>query len=171
MTAKAWYWTGLGMLVLSIGTSGTGRCWLQEASGVIDQLRAKTVPYMAMAEMAMGRTQAGIGHMQASRAHLEEQQARLEAAQARIDAQRARLEALASRQQFRHMNVLANYPGASNFDVEVPGVSVTENRVLVRGRHGLAVCPRARVSIPDVEISTPDVQVPTPHVSVMQDPI
>ena len=171
MSTKAWYWTGLGVLILSVGTSSTGRCWMEKASGVIDQLRAKTVPYMAMMEMAMGRTQAGIGHMQASRAHFEAQQARLEAAQARMEAQRARLEALAERQQFRHLRVLANYPAISNFDVEVPGVSVTQDSVVVRGRHGIVACPRARVSVPNVEISTPEVQVPSPHVSVMQDPI
>jgi hypothetical protein len=171
MTAKAWYWTGLGLLILSIGSSGTGRCWMEKASGVMDELRAKTVPYMAMAEMATGHTQAGIGHMQAARAHFEEQQARLEAAQARIEAQRARLEALASQRQFSRMNVLANYPEMSNFDVEVPGVSVSQDGVVVRGHHGVTVCPRARVSVPNVEISIPDVQVSTPRVSVMQDPI
>ena len=171
MTAKAWYWTGLGVLILSIGTSSTGRCWMEKASGVIDQLRATTLPYMAMAEMAMGRTQAGISHMQISRAHFAEQQARLEATQARLEAQRARLVALAERQQFRQMRVLANYPGMSNFDVEVPGVSINQDRVVVRGRHGVMVCPRARVTVPNVDISTPDVQVSTPHVSVMQDPI
>jgi hypothetical protein len=140
---------------------------MEKASGVIDELRAKTVPYMAMAEIATGRTQAGIGHMQASRARLEEQQARLEAAQARMDAQRARLEAVAS----RHVNVLADYSGMSNFDVEVPGVSVTQDRVLVRGRHRVVVCPRARVSVPNLEVSAPDIQISTPPVSVMQDPI
>lgn len=171
MTAKTWYWTGLGVLILSMGTSSTGRCWMEKASGMIDQLRAKTVPYMAMAEMAMGRTQAGIGHMQASRAHFEAQQTRLEAAQARIEAQGARLAALAERQQFRHMKVLANYPAMSNFDVEVPGVSVTQDGVVVRGHHRLVVCPRSRVIMPKVEIPTPDVQVPMPRISVMQDPI
>jgi hypothetical protein len=171
MTAKAWYWTGLGVLIISMGSSGTGRCWVEKASGVIDQLRAKTVPYMAIAEMAMGHTQAGIGHMQAARAHFEDQQARLQAAQARIDAERAHLQALVARKEFRHMNVLATYPEMSKFEVEVPGVSVTQDRVVVRGHHGVVVCPRARVSVPDVEISTPDVEVSTPHVSVLQDPI
>ena len=171
MTLKAWYWTGLGLLVLSIGSSGTGRCWLEKASGTVSDLRAKTGPYMAMAEMAMGRTQAGIGHMQAARAHFEEQQARLQAAQARIDAERARLEAVAARQEFRHMNVLANYSPLSNFDVEVPGGRVTQDGVVVRGRHGVVVCPRARVRVPDLQLSTPDVQVSAPHIPVMQDPI
>jgi hypothetical protein len=169
MTAKAWYWTGLGVLILSVGSSSTGRCWIEKASGVIDQLRAKTVPYMAMAEMAMGRTRAGLGHMQAAQAHFEEQQARLQAAQARIEAERARLEALAARRQFQQMNVLTNYSGTSDFDIEVPGVSVTENRVVVRGRHGVVVCPRTHVRVPGVNI--PEVKVSAPQVSVMQDPI
>ena len=169
MTAKAWYWTGLGVLILSVGSSSTGRCWMEKASGMIDQLRAKTLPYMAMAEMAMGRTQAGLGHMQAAQAHFEGQQARLQAAQARIEAAHARLEALAARRQFQQMNVLTNYSGASDFDVEVPGVSVTENRVVVRGRHGVVVCPSTHIRVPGVNI--PEVNVSTPPVSVMQDPI
>ena len=165
MTVKAWYWTGLGVLILSMGTSGTGRCWMEKASGVIDQLRTKTVPYMAMTEMAMGRTQSGLGHMQAARAHFEEQQARLEAAQARIEAERARLEALAAAQeQVRHMNVLANYPAVSDMVVEVPGVKVSQDGVVVRGRHGVVVCPRTRMHMPVVD-------VPAPQISVMRDPI
>lgn len=164
MTAKAWYWTGLGVLILSIGSSSTGHCWMEKASGVIDQLRAKTAPYLAMAEMATGHTQAGLGHMQAARADFEEQQARLQAAQERIEANRARIQALAAQQQFRHMNRLANYPGMGDFDVEVPGVSVTQDRVVVRGGSGVVICPRTHVSIPAVN-------VPAPQVSVMQDPI
>jgi len=166
MTAKAWYWTGLGVLILSVGSSSTGRCWMEKASEVVDQLRAKTVPYMAM---AMGRTQAGLGHMQAAQAHFEEQQARLQAAQARIEAEHARLEALAARRQFQQMNVLTNYSGTSDFDIEVPGVSVTENKVVVRGRQGVVVCPRTHIRVPGVNI--PEVNVSTPQVSIMQDPI
>ncbi|HVO63073.1 MAG TPA: hypothetical protein VMT53_19235 [Terriglobales bacterium] len=165
MTAKAWYWTGLGVLILSMGTSGTGRCWMEKASGVIDQLRAKAVPYMAMAEMATGHTQAGMGHMQAARARFEEQQARLHDAQARIEAEHAGIEAVAAtQQQVRHMNVLADYPAVSDMVIEVPGVKVSQDGIVVRGRHGVVVCPRTRMHMPVVD-------VPTPQVSVMHDPI
>jgi hypothetical protein len=164
MTIKAWYWTGLGVLILSMGSSGAGRCWMEKASGVIDQLRAKTVPYMAMAEMATGHTQAGISHMQAARAHFEEQQARLQAAQARIEAERARLEAMAAAQQVRHMNVLANYPVSSDMVIDVPGVHVGPDGVVVRGHNGVVVCPRTQMHMPVVTL-------PAPQVSVMHDPI
>ncbi|HEX6503268.1 MAG TPA: hypothetical protein VF011_08470 [Terriglobales bacterium] len=164
MTAKAWYWTGLGVMVLSIGSSGMGRCWMGKASGVIDQFRAKAVPYVAMVEMAMGHTESGLGHMQAAKARVEEQEARLQAAQARIDAQRARLQAVAAKREFRQMNVLADYPVVKDFDIEVPGVSVSPNRIVVQGRHGVVVCPRTRVTVPDIEVAAP-------HISVMQDPI
>ncbi len=161
MTAKAWYWTGLGVLILSIVSSGTGRCWMGKACAVIDQLRAKTLPYMAMAEMAMGRTQAGLGHMQAAQARMEVEAVRLQATQARLEADRARLEALAEAQRVKRMDVLANYPGMTNFDIEVPGVSVTQDRVIVRAQHGL-VCPRTQMKVPVVS---------APHVAVMQSPI
>ncbi len=158
MTAKAWYWTGLGVLILSIGSSNTSRCWMNKASQVIDQLRTKTLPYMAMAEMAMGRTQAGLGHMQAAEARMKAQAARLQAAQARLEADRA----LAEMQRVKRMDVLAHYPGGENFDSEVAGVSVTQDRIIVRGQHGLVVCPRTQVEMP---------VVPAPHVAVMQNPI
>jgi hypothetical protein len=164
MTAKAWYWTGLGVLALSLASSGAGRCLMDKASGAIDQLRAKTVPYMAMAEMAMGRTQAGLGHMQSARARIEAQEARLQAAQARIEADRARVEALAVQREFKRMNVLADYPGMFDSDVEVPGVSVSHDGVVIRGRHGVVVCPHTRVSMPGVDVSAP-------AGAEMQDPI
>jgi multidrug efflux pump subunit AcrA (membrane-fusion protein) len=138
---------------------------MEKASGLVDQLRAKAVPYMAMAEMATGRTQAGLSHMQAARAHFEEQQARLQAAQARIEVERARLVALAAaQQQLKHMNVLADYPAASDMVIEVPGVKVSQDGIVVRGRHGVVVCPRTQMHMPVVD-------VPTPQISVMHDPI
>lgn len=164
MTVKAWYWTGLGVLILSIGSSSTGRCWMEKASGVIDHLQAKTIPYMAMAEMAMGRTQAGMGHMQATQARMEAQAARLQAAQDRMEANRARLEALATRQRTRHMNVLASFNPGDDVVVQVPGVRISRDRIVVDGPQGMVVCPRTHVHVPAV-----DVQVPS--VSVMQDPL
>ncbi len=162
MTVKAWYWTGLGVLILSVGSSGIGRCWMETASGVIGQLRAKTLPYMAMAEMATGHTQAGLSHMQAAQARVEAQAARLQIAQARIEADRARLEALAAAQSVKHLNILANYSGMGNFDIETPGVSVTQDRVVLQGQHGFEICPHTRMKMPGMS---------RPHVTAMQNPI
>ena len=164
MTAKAWYWTGLGVLALSMASSGTGRLWMEKVSGMTDQLRAKALPYVAMTEMALGRTQAGIDHMQSARACIEEQAARVEAAQAEIEAHRARLEALSARRKFRHMNVLADYSDMSGGVIEVPGVRISDDKIVVQGQTRVVVCPRVRVK-------TPVVAVPAPSVSIMQDPI
>ncbi len=162
MTAKTWYWAGLGILIVSIVSSGTGRCWQETVSGMFDQIQAKTLPYLAMAEMAMGQPETGLGHMQAAQARMEAEAVRLQAAQARIQADRARLEALAATHYLNHRNVLARYPGVASFDIEVPGVSVTQDRVVVRAQHGLVVCPRSEVTMP---------VLPTPRVPVMQKPI
>jgi hypothetical protein len=164
MTAKAWYWTGLGVLALSMASSGTGRLWMEKVSGMTDQLRAKALPYVAMTEIALGRTQAGIDHMESARARVEEQAARVAAAQARIDANSARLEALSAGRKFRRMNVFADYSDMSGSVIEVPGVRISEHKIVVQGPTGMVVCPRVRMK-------TPLVAAPAPPVSIMQDPI
>lgn len=164
MTAKAWYWTGLGVLALSMASSGTGRLWIEKVSGMTDQLRAKALPYVAMTEMALGRTQAGIDHMQSARAYVDEQAARVAAAQAQIEANRARLETLSAGRMFRHMNVFADYSDISRRVIEVPSVRISEDKIVVEGPTGMVVCPR-------VPVKTPLVAVPAPQLSIMQDPI
>ena len=159
MTAKAWYWTGLGVLVLSLGSSHVGRCLLGRTSGFVTEVRAKAVPYMAMAEMALGHTQAGIGHMQSAQARIEAQQARLQAVQARIEANRARLEALSA----KRMKVVADVPDMEDFDDDVPAVSVDEDRVEVQGPGAAVVCSR--------HVGRPAIHVSAPSVSVNVDPI
>lgn len=134
---------------------------MEKVSGMTDQLRAKALPYVAMTEMALGRTQAGIDHMQSARARIEERAARVEAARAEIEAHRARLEALSARRNFRHMNVLADYSDMSGGVIEVPDVRISDDKVVVTRGMG---CPRVRVK-------TPVIAVPAPSVSIMQDPI
>jgi hypothetical protein len=147
-----------------MASSGTGRLWMEKVSGMTDQLRAKALPYVAMTEIALGRTQAGIDHMESARARVEEQAARVAAAQARIDANSARLEALSAGRKFRRMNVFADYSDMSGSVIEVPGVRISEHKIVVQGPTGMVACPRAR-------IKTPLVAVPAPQVSIMQDPI
>jgi hypothetical protein len=163
MTPKAWYWTGLGLLAISIGSSGAGRCWMGKASEVVDHLRATGVPYMAMTEMAIGRTQAGMGHMQAATARIEAQRARLNAAQGRIEANRARLEAVAAQRQFEPARMLANYVRVPNDSIEVPDVSVSESGDVVEGTRKVIVCPRTHIQTV--------VTAPLASASEMEDPI
>ena len=137
---------------------------MEKVSGITDQLRAKALPYVAMTEIALGRTQAGIDHMESARARVEEQAARVAAAQARIDANSARLEALSAGRKFRRMNVFADYSDMSGSVIEVPGVRISEHKIVVEGPTGMVACPRVR-------IKTPLVAVPAPPVSIMQDPI
>jgi hypothetical protein len=137
---------------------------MEKVSGMTDQLRAKALPYVAMTEIALGRTQAGIDHMQSARACIEQQAARVEAAQAEIEAHRDRLEALSARRKFRHMNVLADYSDMSGGVIEVPGVRISDDKIVVQGQTRVVVCPRVRTR-------TPVLAVPAPSVSIMQDPI
>ena len=164
MTAKAWYWTGIAVLALSLTSSLTGPCWTEKLSGISDQLRTQFLPYLAMTEIAMGRTQAGVDHMQSARTRIDERRAELAAAQAEIEAHRARFEALSRGPRSRRMNVLADYSGTSDAVIDVPRVEIGEGQIVVEGRSRMAVCPRTRM-----KVRAP--AVPAPSVSIMQDPI
>jgi hypothetical protein len=137
---------------------------MEKVSGMADQLRAKALVYVAMTEMALGRTQAGIDHIESARACVEEQAARVAAAQAEIENNRARLEALSAGRKFRRMNVFADYSGMSGSGIEIPSVRISEGKIVVQGPTEGVVCLRPRVK-------TPLVAVPAPSVSIMQDPI
>lgn len=164
MTAKAWYWSGLGLLAISLISSNTGRCWMDQASALVGQVRTRAVPYVAMVEVALGRTDSGFMHMQSAAARVEAQRARMEAAQARLQAAQARLEAAAARGEFRHMAAPVDFSALSNVDFVVPKVVVRQHRIEVSGRHGRIVCPQT-----GADISVPEVAVP--DVSVVEDPI
>src|SRR5581483_11427687 len=97
-SAKAWYFTALGVVALSLGSS-TGRCVFDQVSGAVDQFRAKTMPYVAMLEMTIGHSrnstpaQHTSARLQETAAQLGAEQACAEAAIARVEAAKARLEA------------------------------------------------------------------------------
>jgi hypothetical protein len=62
------------------------------------------------------------------------------------------------------MNVLADYSDMSGGVIEVPGVRISDDKIVVQGQTRVVVCPRVRTR-------TPVVAVPAPSVSIMQDPI
>jgi hypothetical protein len=97
--------------------------------------------------------------MQAARETFE-QEAEFAAATARVQGHRARIEALSAPHAFK---VVANYPGISDFTVQIPEVRVGPNGVLVQSRHRAVVCPQAE----QIRVVTP----PVPPAPAMQDPI
>ena len=167
---KAWYWAGLGVLALSFGTSSMGRCWMDWASGKVDEARLRAQPYVAMAEMALGHTQSGYARAQASVARLEARRAQLQAVQARWEAQRARIDAanqvminmqheIPSPEQFVNQSLF------DSRDFVAPNVRVTSRSVVVNGRrHRVMVCPGTAT-----DLVVPDVS--TPKVTTVEDPI
>lgn len=104
-SAKAWYFTALGVVALSFGSS-MGRGVFDRATRAVDQFRAKTMPYIAMLEMTLRdphntpQVQETMARVQETAAQVEEQRACAEAMMARIQAMKARIEAQrAARQQ------------------------------------------------------------------------
>jgi hypothetical protein len=153
MTTKAWYWTGLGVLAISLASSSAGRCWMNYATGLVQQVRAHAMPYVAMTEIALGHTEAGFGDLQSAAAQINAQRARLEAAQARVQAEQARLEAAAAQQAMQRASVLAAYSSVGS-RVVTPEVSVGPAGVIVRTRHSKRICPQIRVAAPGVEVQS-----------------
>lgn len=174
-SVKAWYWIGLGVLALSVGSSSLGRCWMEKASAAIDQLQVRTMPYVAMAEMALGHTQAGYARVQASAARVEAHRAELEAMQAemqaRLQAQMARQEervrervSWAQHANFQNRSVFVDQATFSADNFQVPDVRVTSDSVSVNGHRHSVVCPRTRIKM--VMPATP-----APAISTVEDPI
>lgn len=140
------------------------------ASGKVDEARMRTMPYVAMAEMALGHNQSGYARVQASVARIEAQRAQFEAAQARLEAQRARIDA-ANQVMLKMQNGMPNpqlFVNQSMFDsrdLVVPSVRVTSRSVIVNGRrHRLVVCPGTARDVVIPEVSTP-------KITTLEDPI
>ncbi|MBV8890455.1 MAG: hypothetical protein JO266_00495 [Acidobacteria bacterium] len=146
MTAKSWYWTGLGLLILSLASSGVARCWMGKTSGLIDELRVKAAAYLAVAELAMGRTQAGLGDLEAVGARLGAEKAHLQAAQARLAASGARSRALAGSKPFDTMKLAADDSADLGLELEIQRVA--QETVVGIGRQRLTLCPQREIKIP-----------------------
>lgn len=153
-SAKAWYWIALGVLALSFGSSNTGRCLRDRALATADRLYQRSMPYVAMAEAAFGRTEADYGHMEATIARAQTQQACLQAEQARVQARMIR-------EQVRTQVLVANRVLRENRELVTPQVLV-DTRELVRSVPQVVVCPRVKVAVP---------RIPTPPAPVVEDPI
>jgi len=139
------------------------------ASGKVDEARLRAVPYVAMAEMALGHTQSGYARVQASVAQVEAQRARLEAVQARWEAQKARQEAAgAVMLKMQHMipnpEQLVDPAMFDSRDFVAPSVRVMSRPVVRNGRHKVIVCPSAGTDMVVPEVSTP-------AVTTVEDPI
>jgi hypothetical protein len=97
-SAKAWYFAALGVVALSLGSS-TGHGLFDKANSVVDQFRAKTMPYVAMLEMTLRQpqntrqVQETMARVQETAAHIQAQKACTEATVARIQAMKERVEA------------------------------------------------------------------------------
>jgi hypothetical protein len=153
MTTKAWYWTGLGVLAISLCSSSAGRCLMDYAAGLVQKVQAHALPYIAMAEIAFGHTEVGFGHMQSAAAQVNAQRARLEAEQARVQAEQARVEGMAAQQAIQRASVLAAYSSVGT-RVMSPEVSVGPAGVIVRTAHSKRICPQIRVEAPGVEVQS-----------------
>jgi hypothetical protein len=146
-SAKAWYFTALGVVALSLSSS-TGRCLFDQVSSAVDQFRAKTMPYIAMLEMTVGHprnnspAQQSTSRWQETAARATEEQACAEAAAARVDAakarfeaeQAARAEAVADLQDAVHRRVLAIPDSAWSKMISVPEQSVLMKRAMLANR-------------------------------------
>lgn len=140
------------------------------ASGKVDEARLRTMPYIAMAEMALGHPQSGYARVQASVARVEEQRAQLEAVQARWEAQRARMDA-ANQVMLKVQHVMPDpqqFVDQSMFDSRdfvAPNVRVTSRSVVVNGRHHrVLVCPGSATDVIVPEVATP-------KITSLEDPI
>lgn len=177
-SAKTWYYLGLGVLVLSVMASGTGRSAMSHASAYVSCARARVLPYVGLVEMAFGRTQSGFGHMQAN---VDQLQARVDAAQAQVEARRAQIEAAQAmirdrriQRQMRHAQEMVtnrewmDQTVVADQVMMVPPVPVVARvpavpSVEVTSPAGrILVCPRTRVHIaaPEVRVSADTMQEP-----------
>jgi hypothetical protein len=140
------------------------------ASSKVDEARLRTMPYVAMAEMALGHTQSGYARAQASVARVEAQRARLEAMQARWEAQKARQEA-ANEVMLKMQHVMPNPEQLvdqamfETRDFVAPSVRVMSRSVVVNGRrHRVVVCPGSGNDLVVPEVSAP-------RITTSEDPI
>jgi hypothetical protein len=176
---KAWYWTALGILVLTLGTSDTVRCWAGKGSQVLDDLYMRGRAYVAVAHILLDNPSATDSQLQGQVARAQAVQDRFRAQQDIAQAQIARAQALVEERVIRQQELLMNKAMRGDRAMRIvrgeriviPGrVLVGPEGVIVNGRHRIEVCPS------EVKVDVPDIQVPeVPSVNVMpeasQDPI
>ncbi len=154
-SAKAWYWLGLGVMALSLASSGIGQKLMDHANAYVACVRTRALPYVGAIELALGRTQAGVGHLQAvaeqNRARLEAQRAQIEAAQAMLQDRRVQEQLRQAQELLANRAVMERVVMADQVAVApmVPSVEIRNG-----GEH-VIVCPhtRVRVAVPAVNVS------------------
>ena len=171
MSAKAWYWLGLGILALSFMSSGSGRSAMDHAAAYVSCVRTRALPYLGAIEVAFGRSEAGIGHLQAgmaqTRARVEARRVQMEAAQARMEAAQERMVAARERLQDRRVQeqlrkaqevmVNSDLMDRATFadEVIVPEVPMVPTVAVRNGAQQVVICPRSglRVQVPAVHVN------------------
>lgn len=165
-SAKAWYWMGLGVLVLSLGTSDTARCWADKASEVFGHAYARGRSYVAVAQILLGNSPASAERLQDQLARAEQAQDRLRAKQDLADAQLDQAQALVQEKLIRKQELLMSKAMRADRAVRalqavraerfaIPGrVLVGPDGVIVNGHRRVAVCPS------QVEVDVPNIQMP-----------
>jgi len=178
-SAKAWYFTALGVVALSLGSS-TGRCVFDQVSGAVDQFRAKTMPYVAMLEMTIGhsrnstpaqhtsaRLQETAAQLGAEQACAEAAIARVEAAKARLEAERAtRAEMVAGLQDAVHPRILSVPDNTWSNMISVADQSVLMKRAMLANRAVISAKAwkaGTKLSVPHVRITPNQVIVEGPN--------
>jgi hypothetical protein len=178
-SAKAWYFAALGVVALSLGSS-TGHGLFDKATSVVDQFRAKTMPYVAMLEMTlrqpqntpqvqetMARVQETAAQVQAQKACAEATVARIQAMKARIEAQRnAHLQAAMDHAEMMQDQVMtvpdADWAQLSSFPEQaaIAKKAVLANHALARVQAWKA---SGRFTAPRVTLTPRQVIVEGPH--------
>jgi hypothetical protein len=189
-SAKAWYFAALGVVALSLGSS-TGHGLFDKANSVVDQFRAKTMPYVAMLEMTlrqprntpqaqetMARVQETAAQIQAQKACAEATVARIQAMKARIEVQRnAHLQAAMDHAEMMQDQVMAPDAGwaqLSSFPEQavLAKKAVLANHALARVQawkaSGRFTAPRVTLTPSQVVVEGPNgmIVAPRPRVDV-----
>jgi hypothetical protein len=189
-SAKAWYFAALGVVALSLGSS-TDHGLFDKANSVVDQFRAKTMPYVAMLEMTlrqprntpqaqetMARVQEAAAQIQAQKACAEATVARIQAMKARIEVQRnAHLQAAMDHAEMMQDQVMAPDAGwaqLSSFPEQavLAKKAVLANHALARVQawkaSGRFTAPRVTLTPSQVVVEGPNgmIVAPRPRVDV-----
>jgi hypothetical protein len=181
-SAKAWYFAALGIVALSFGSSN-GRCVFDKAANAVEQFRARTIPYVAMLEMTLGRVQ-NAPQVQATVARVEDTVAKTEAHRACAEANMARIQAMKERMEARRaaqLDALAEEAMVLPDDAwsnlaSLPAKTVAARNVAIANRalarvqawqeSGKFVAPHVRITPERIVIEGPQGMVVAPRGNV-----
>jgi hypothetical protein len=177
-SVKAWYWVGLGILVLTVGSSDTARCWAGKGAETLDRLYSRGKAYVAVAHVLLGSPSTDDGQLQARLARAQAAQDRFGAEQDIREAQIARAQALVEERVMRQQELIMKKAMRANRAMQVRGERIViPGRVLI-GPEGAVVNGERRVKVcaESIQVDVPEIQLPElPVAKIMpeapQDPI